>query len=74
MDLSQPVEQVNFHRRFGTNDHLQSIKTNIEKTTEYNRPVILAIIDIHKAFDTIELKANTSRMYSLFSIFQTHVQ
>ena len=42
---------------FGTNDLLQSIKTLIEKTMEYNKPLVLLFIDFHKAFDTIELKA-----------------
>ena len=36
---------------------MQSIKTLIEKTIEYNKPLVLLFIDFHKAFDTIELKA-----------------
>lgn len=57
LDFHQPVEQAGFRKLFGTNDHLQSVKTLIEKTIEYNKPLVLAFVDFHKAFDTVELKA-----------------
>lgn len=57
IEFYQPKEQAGFRSAFGTNDHLQSIKTLIEKTVEYNRPLALLFIDFHKAFDTVELKA-----------------
>lgn len=51
------MEQAGFSRAFETNDHFQIIKTLIEKTTEYNRFLVLAFIDFHKTFDAVELKA-----------------
>lgn len=51
--LDQPREQTEFRRQWGTNVHLQSIKILIEKSIEYNRPLILTFIDFHKVFDTI---------------------
>lgn len=57
LDFYQPMEQGGFRKGFGTNDHLQSIKTVIEKSIEYNRPLVLAFVDFHKAFDTIEMDA-----------------
>jgi Reverse transcriptase (RNA-dependent DNA polymerase) len=35
-------------------DHLQTIRSLIEKTSEYNIPIHMAFIDFHKAFDSIE--------------------
>ena len=43
--------------KFGTNNHLQSIRTVIEKSIEYNRPLVLAFVDFQKAFDTVGPKA-----------------
>lgn len=57
LDFYQPVEQAGFRAGFGTNDHLQSIKTIIEKSVEYNRPLVLAFVDFQKAFDTVERDA-----------------
>ena len=62
LDFYQPPEQAGFRAKFGTNDHLQSIKTVIEKSIEYNRPLVLAFVDFQKAFDTVEPKAVLSAL------------
>lgn len=54
----QPIEQGGFRSAFGINNYLQSIKTVIEKSIEYNnRSLALAFEDFHNAFDTVELDA-----------------
>ena len=55
LDFYQPVEQAGFRSGYGTNDHLLALKTLIEKTCEYNRPLVLVFIDFQKAFDMIEM-------------------
>lgn len=55
LDFYQSREQAGSRKGYGTNDHLQAIKILIEKSVEYNRPLVLVFIDFHKAFDTIEL-------------------
>ena len=62
LDFYQPPEQGGFRTKFGTNDHLQSIKTVIEKSIEFNRPLVLAFVDFQKAFDTVEPKAVLSAL------------
>ncbi|XP_045480952.1 uncharacterized protein LOC123685338 [Harmonia axyridis] len=56
-ELYQPREQAGFRAGYSTNDHLQCLKTLIEKTIEYNRPLVLKFVDFHNAFDTVELTA-----------------
>lgn len=53
LDFYQPKEQAGFRAGYGTNDHLHTIKTLIEKSTEYNKPLILVFVDYEKAFDSI---------------------
>lgn len=53
LDLYQPREQAGFRSGYGTNDHLQVLKSLIEKTIEYNKPLVLIFVDYEKAFDTI---------------------
>lgn len=72
LDFYQTREQAGFRSCFGTNDHLQTIKLLIEKTVEYNRPLVLAFVDFHKAFDSIELESiiealNESRIDSRYT-------
>lgn len=62
LDFYQPVEQAGFRKGFGTVDHLQTIRTLIEKTTEYNIPLHMAFIDYHKAFDSVETWAFLTAM------------
>lgn len=53
-DFYQPVEQAGFRSSFSTLDHIQTIRTLIEKCTEYNVPLHLAFVDYKKAFDSLE--------------------
>ena len=53
LDYYQPREQAGFRAGFGTNDHLLVMKILIEKSIEYNKPLILIFVDYEKAFDTI---------------------
>lgn len=57
MDAYQPVEQAGFRKGFSTSDHLLTIRTLIEKATEYHLPLHLAFVDYEKAFDSVELWA-----------------
>lgn len=54
LDFYQPVEQAGFRKHFSTTDHLHTIRTLIEKCTEYNVPLHVAFVDFHKALDSIE--------------------
>lgn len=56
LDFYQPPEQAGFRSGYGTNDHLQVIKTLIEKSVEYNKPLVLVFVDYEKAFDSIKQK------------------
>ena len=53
LDSYQPPEQAGFRAGYGTNDHLQVIKTLIEKSVEYNKPLVMVFVDYEKAFDSI---------------------
>ncbi|XP_072395388.1 uncharacterized protein [Diabrotica undecimpunctata] len=72
LNLYQSREQAGFKVNFGTNDHLQTIKQLIEKSIEYNKPLVLPFVDFHKAFDSVELDSvievlNESRIDSRYS-------
>ena len=53
-DFYQQVEQAGFRSGFSTNDHLQVIRTLIEKCNEYKIGIVLIFIDFEKAFDSVE--------------------
>ena len=54
LDFYQPVEQAGFRSGFSTNDHLQVMRTLIEKCNEYKIGIVLIFIDFEKAFDSVE--------------------
>lgn len=56
-DQYQACEQAGFRKGFGTNDHIQVVRSLIEKTQEYNMPLYLIFVDFEKAFDSIETLA-----------------
>jgi len=70
-DFYQPIEQAGFRKGFSTTDHIQMLRTLIEKCNEYI-PLHLAFVDYQKAFDSIETWAvleamNRARIDSRYS-------
>lgn len=61
-DFYQPVEQAGFRKGYSTTDHIQAVRTLIEKCTEYNIPLHMAFVDYQKAFDSIETWAILNAM------------
>lgn len=55
MDAYQPVEQARFRKGFSTSDHLLTIRTLIEKATEYHLPLYVAFVYYQQAFDSVKL-------------------
>ena len=50
----QTVEQASYRKGFSTEDHLLAVTLLLEKSSEHNMPVWLALVDFEKAFDTVE--------------------
>ena len=61
LDENRPREQAGFRKKYSTVDHLQALNQLIEKSEEYQLPLVIGFIDYKKAFDSIEH----------FSIFET---
>ena len=54
LDFFQPIEQAGFRSGFSTNDHLQVMRSLIEKCNKYKIEIALAFVDYEKAFDSVE--------------------
>ena len=55
LDENQPREQAGFRKKkTSTIDHLQALNQVIEKSEEYQLPLVIGFIDYEKAFDSIE--------------------
>lgn len=54
LDSYQTREQAGFRTGYGTNDHLQVLKSLIEKCVEYNKPLVFIFVDYEKAFDSVD--------------------
>lgn len=57
LDFYESCEQSSLRNRFRTYEHLQRIRTIIEKPIEYKRQLVLVFVDFHKAVDTVEQDA-----------------
>ena len=54
LDENQPCEQAGFRKKYSTVDHLQALNQVIEKSEEYQLPLVIGFIDYEKAFHSIE--------------------
>ncbi len=53
VDLSQPVKQAGFRRKYSTNDHIHTLSQLAERAKKYNLRICLLFIDFNKAFDSV---------------------
>lgn len=75
MDSYQPGEQAGFRHGFGIIDHLQTLRTIIEKS---NLPIYLVFVDYQKALDYVETWAILNSLYnaridSIYLSFIKHI-
>ena len=54
LDENQPREQAGFRKKYSIVDHLQALNQVIEKSEEYQLPLVIGFIDYEKAFYSIE--------------------
>ena len=54
LDENQPREQAGFRKKYSTLDHLQALNQVVEKSEEYQLPLVIGFIDYEKTFDSIE--------------------
>ena len=50
----QSVDQAAYRQGFSTEDHLLCVTLLLERSSEWNAPVWLGLVDFEKAFDTVE--------------------
>ena len=54
---NQSREQAGFTKGYSTLDHLHTLNQLIEKTSDYNMPLVLPFVDYKTAFDSLETAA-----------------
>ncbi|KAK6764374.1 hypothetical protein RB195_024630 [Necator americanus] len=57
LDEGQPCEQAGFRKGFSTIDHIHTVSKLIEISREYKIPLCFTVIDLKKAFDSVEKEA-----------------
>lgn len=62
LDFFQPCKQAVFRAGYGTNVQLQTIQTLIERTIQYNKTLMLILVDFEKAIDYINQNSMLSAL------------
>ncbi|KIH56557.1 hypothetical protein ANCDUO_13262 [Ancylostoma duodenale] len=57
LDDYQPVELIGFRKNFSCMDNIQATTQLIERSHEYDLPLVLVFVDYKKAFDSVETNA-----------------
>ena len=53
LSLAQPREQAGFRKGFSTMDHIHTLQEIINRTNEYEMPLVLCFVDYEQAFDSV---------------------